>query len=255
MIQPTVDCGTILTYCLPNQLTSERTRWRRGAIEATQTDIHRAAEVSAERRDGGRGHAHGPHRLIGAQQATPPETARPPATPVMTAAAEATPPAEVEVLTTDSSRVRLHGRRHQVARLRVRLRQSRLELPRPPRIDHQLRRQPEPRVHHVLPRGIVGGDGATATSRSKASRWPCWRTARSACSTRRWRSTTPGATACRSTSSSATTATPRSAAGVEWDHGVQDAARDGSRLHEVGRHAVVARRTSPSRRCAPTRSR
>ena len=46
----------------------------------------------------------------------PPQTARPPATPVMTAAAEATPPADVDVLATDSAPVRLHGRRHQVAR-------------------------------------------------------------------------------------------------------------------------------------------
>ena len=37
----------------------------------------------------------------------------------------------------------------------------------------------------------------TATPRWRASRWACWRTARSACSTPRWRSTTPGATACR----------------------------------------------------------
>ncbi len=40
---------------------------------------------------------------LGAQQATPPETARPPATPVMTAAAEATPPVEDDGLTTDSA--------------------------------------------------------------------------------------------------------------------------------------------------------
>ena len=40
--------------------------------------------------------------IVGAQQATPPET-RPPATPVMTAAAEATPPVEDNVLTTDSA--------------------------------------------------------------------------------------------------------------------------------------------------------
>ena len=41
--------------------------------------------------------------LVGAQQATPPEKARPPATPVMTAAAEATPPPEDDGLTTDSA--------------------------------------------------------------------------------------------------------------------------------------------------------
>ena len=44
-----------------------------------------------------------PADVVGAQQATPPETARPPATPVMTAAAEATPPVEDDVLTTDSA--------------------------------------------------------------------------------------------------------------------------------------------------------
>jgi acetolactate synthase I/II/III large subunit len=40
---------------------------------------------------------------LGAQQATPPENARPPAMPVMTAAAEATPPAEDDGLTIDSA--------------------------------------------------------------------------------------------------------------------------------------------------------
>ena len=44
-----------------------------------------------------------PADVVGAQQSTPPETARPPATPVMTAAAEATPPLEDDVLTTDSA--------------------------------------------------------------------------------------------------------------------------------------------------------
>ncbi len=43
-----------------------------------------------------------PADVVGAQQASPPETARPPATPVMTAAAEATPP-EDDGLTTDSA--------------------------------------------------------------------------------------------------------------------------------------------------------
>ena len=65
------------------------------------------------------------------------------------------------------------------------------------------------RDDHVLPRGIVGGDGARATSRSKASRSASSRTAPSACSTRRWRSTTPIATACPCTSCSATRSTRR----------------------------------------------
>ena len=44
-----------------------------------------------------------PADVVGAQQATPSEAARPPATPVMTAAAEATPPVEDDGLTTDSA--------------------------------------------------------------------------------------------------------------------------------------------------------
>ena len=44
-----------------------------------------------------------PGGVVGAQQAAPPETARPPATPVMTAAAEATAPVDDDVLTTDSA--------------------------------------------------------------------------------------------------------------------------------------------------------
>ena len=57
-------------------------------------------------------------------------------------------------------RFRLHARCLQVARLRVCLRQSRLELPRPARIGHQLRRQQESRADYLLPRRVVGGDGA-----------------------------------------------------------------------------------------------
>ena len=44
-----------------------------------------------------------PADVVRAQQVTAPETARPPATPVMTAAAEATPPVEDDGLTTDSA--------------------------------------------------------------------------------------------------------------------------------------------------------
>ena len=55
----------------------------------------------------------------------------------------------------------------------------------------------KPGVHHLLPRGILGRDGATATPRSKASPSACSRTAPSACSTRPWRSTTPTSTARR----------------------------------------------------------
>ena len=59
-----------------------------------------------------------------------------------------------------SARRRLHGGRAEVARLRVRRLEPRLELPRHPRVDHQLRRQPEAGVPDLLPRGVVGGDGA-----------------------------------------------------------------------------------------------
>ena len=58
------------------------------------------------------------------------------------------------------ARRRLHGRRHQVARLRIRRGQPGIELPRHPRVDRQLRRQHRARVHHLLPRRILGGDGA-----------------------------------------------------------------------------------------------
>ena len=50
-----------------------------------------------------------------------------------------------------------------------------------------------------------------AMPRSKASRWPWPATASSACSTRRWRCTTPGAIACRSWSSAAISWRPTSA--------------------------------------------
>ena len=67
-------------------------------------------------------------------------------------------------------RQRLHGRRHQVAGLRICRGQSGLELPRPARIAHQLRRQHEPGIPHLHPRGNLGRDGRTAIPRSRASR-------------------------------------------------------------------------------------
>ena len=77
------------------------------------------------------------------------------ATPVMTAAPRRRRPATSPGARGERAlRVRLHGRRVQVAGLRIRLREPRLELPRPARIDHQLRRQHEARVPHLLPRGI-----------------------------------------------------------------------------------------------------
>ncbi len=53
----------------------------------------------------------------------------------------------------------LHGRRHQVARPRLRVRQSGLELPRAARIDRQLRRQHQARADHVHARRVGGRDG------------------------------------------------------------------------------------------------
>ena len=90
-------------------------------------------------------------------------------------------------------RFRLHGRCNQDSRLRVRCRQSGIQLSRHTRIADQLRRQQEPRVHHLLPRRVVGRAWRTATRKSKASRCSFWRTARWAYSMPRWVSTTPGA--------------------------------------------------------------
>ena len=136
---------------------------------------------------------------------------------------------------------RLHGRRAQVARLRVRRRQSGLELPRHPRIDHQLRRQHGAGVHHLLPRRIVGRDGARLLQGRRQADGGARATARSACSTRRWRSTTPTATACRSYILAGNTldATMRRP-GVEWDAQRAGRGGDGARLHQVGRPADLA---------------
>ena len=84
---------------------------------------------------------------------------------------------------------RLHGGCHQVARLRIHRVEPRFELPRHPRVDHQLRQQPGARVPHVLPRGIVCGDGPWLLQGRGANRWPSCATGRSASSTRRWPST------------------------------------------------------------------
>ena len=104
-------------------------------------------------------------------------------------------------------------------------RQSRLQLPRPARIHHQLRRQQEPGVAHLLPRRIVGRDGARLRQDRRQADDDHGARHRRACSTRRWRSTTPIATACRSTSCSATFWTSNYRRGdAEWVHSVQDAA-------------------------------
>ena len=58
------------------------------------------------------------------------------------------------------AQLRLHGRRHQVARHRLCAAQSRLEFSRPARIADQLRRQQESGIHHLHARGILGRHGA-----------------------------------------------------------------------------------------------
>ena len=82
-----------------------------------------------------------------------------------------------------------------------------------------------PELHHLLPRRIVGGDGARLRQDRRQAADGRWRTARWDCSTRPWRSITPMRTACRCTSCSATfrTSTARRS-DVEWAHSVQDAA-------------------------------
>ena len=100
-----------------------------------------------------------PADVVGAQQATPPETARPPGHARHDGGGRSDAAGGRRRAHDRQRRVRLHGGRHQVARVRVHLRQSGLELSRSPRIGHQLRRQSEARAHHLLPRRIVGGHG------------------------------------------------------------------------------------------------
>ena len=63
------------------------------------------------------------------------------------------------------------------------------------------------RVPDLPPRRVVGGDGARLRQDRRQAARSCSRTGPSGCSTRRWRSTTRGAIACPSTSSSATRST------------------------------------------------
>ena len=94
-------------------------------------------------------------------------------------------------------RLRLHGRRAEVASAsttsrpaparpsaRSMNRSSPTATTRSPNSSPRCTRTPRPRC-------------ATAMRRSRRSRWRAWCTARSACSTPRWRSTTPLPTACR----------------------------------------------------------
>ena len=82
-------------------------------------------------------------------------------TPILTAAAEAVPPAEMEPLTTDlRSGADFMVDVLKIARYRLCRRHVRLELPRPARIDHRLRQQQEAGVPHLHPRGNRGRPGA-----------------------------------------------------------------------------------------------
>ena len=135
---------------------------------------------------------------------------------------------------------RLHGGRLQDARPRIRRGQSGVELPRPARIDRQLRRQPGAGIHHVLPRGVVGGDGPRllqgrrqADGRARArDRRPAARGDGDLQRVLRSRAA--------STSSPAIPSTPRS--GGPASSGPQRAGRggDGPRFHQVGRPAGLA---------------
>ena len=96
-------------------------------------------------------------------------------------------------------RLRFHGRCHQVPGLRIRRRQSRIELPRPARIAAST--TAATRAPNSSPAATKNRPSPwpMATPKSKASRCWCWRTAPWACSTPPWPSTTPIATACPST--------------------------------------------------------
>ena len=94
----------------------------------------------------------------------------------------------------------------------------------------------------------------TATPRSRASRWRCCATARWACSTRRWRSTTPTATACRCSSWRATRSTRRCGGPASSGRTASRMRRRWSATSSSGTTTRCRCRTSPSRRCAPTRS-
>ena len=79
-----------------------------------------------------------------------------------------------------------------------------------------------------------------AMPRSKASRSP-WRvTASSACSTPRWRCTTPGATACRSVFGGNIMEADKRAPGAEWLHSGVDIGQRRARFHQMGRPAGLA---------------
>ena len=112
----------------------------------------------------------------------------------------------------------LQGARHRIPRDELRL-----ELPRPARGDDQPRRQREARNPHLPARRDRGAYGAgLRQDRRQADRHDL-STAWSACSMRPWRCTTPGAIACRSSCSAATSIEAnKRAPGAEWVHAAID---------------------------------
>ena len=155
-----------------------------------------------------------------------------------------------------SSWVGLHGRRVQVAGHRIHRRESRVELPRActnrSSITAATRRRSSSRAATKKRRWRW----RTAMPRWKESRWWCLCTAPWACSTRRWLSTTPIATACRCIVIAGQHAGCDDAASRRGV-GPQRAGRrgHGARFREVGRSCRCRCSISRSRRCAPTRSR
>ena len=128
-----------------------------------------------------------------------------------------------------------------------------IELPRPAGVVHQLRQEHASRSGSPAATKNRRSRWRTATSRSKASRSSAWRTARSACSTRRWRSTTRTPIACRCTSFSATSRRSPSAAATSSG---RTACRTRPRWCATTRSGTTRRfrsATSPSPRCARTR--
>ena len=202
-----------------------------------------------------------PGSMAGAQVPSPAQPAsaaqgqRPAQGSAPTAPREVDPSGDVEVLTTDRPGGDFMVDVIKSLELRVRRRQPGLELPRPARIDHQLRRQPGAGVHHVLPRRVVGRDGARLLQGRRQADGRARATAPSACSTRRWRSTTRTATACPSTSSPATRSMRRSGGPASSGRTACRTRRRWSATSSSGTTCRSRCRTSPNRPCAPTRSR
>ena len=152
-------------------------------------------------------------------------------------------------------RLRFHGRCHQDARHQISAVQLRLELPRHPRVADQLRQQQDAGVPHLHPRGIRDRHRARLLQDRRQAADDALPRHRRPAARLRWRSTTPGATACRSSSWAATISTPRTG---------RRACRPSIRRRTSTRWCATSpsgttRRcrcsTSRSRSCAPTRFR